>query len=130
MNPELRNYFDEQLEVVLGQLPDQVHTLLDKVPLVVEDYPSQQVLHKMGIRKREHLCGLYTGIPLTRRQVEAGGVLSDVIHLYREGVLNLSRDPQGAIDQHELQRQIRITVLHELGHHHGLSEEDLEELGY
>lgn len=130
MNADLREYFDEQLEAVLAELPQTVHRLLDEVPMIVEDYPSPQIMRKMNVRRRGDLCGLYTGIPLTERSVEHAGVLSDAIHLFREGVLGLAVGPDGRIDEPELQRQIRITILHELGHYHGLTEEDLEELGY
>jgi predicted Zn-dependent protease with MMP-like domain len=130
MSPHLRQYFDEQLEQVLPQLPRRVHELLDEVPLYVEDYPSQEVMRKMHVRHRRNLCGLYTGIPLTSRSIEHSGVLSDVIHIYREGILSMATDHRGQIDEEELRKQIRITILHELGHHHGMDEDELEELGY
>jgi predicted Zn-dependent protease with MMP-like domain len=130
MHDSLRDYFDEHLEAVLAELPRQVTDLLNETPLVVEDYPSREIMRRMGIRHRGDLCGLYTGIPLTQRSIEHSGVLSDVIHLFREGVLNLATDARGRIDEPELRRQIRITILHELGHLHGLDEEELEELGY
>ena len=57
-------------------------------------------------------------------------MLSDVIHVFREGVLGMCSDRRGKIDEEELRRQIRITILHELGHHHGLTEEELESMGY
>ncbi len=129
MDVALRAYFDEQLEAVLAKMPPMVHDLLDRVPLYVEDYPSEAEMRRVGVRRREHLCGLYTGIPLTFRNVEQSGVLSDVVRLYREGILRLASRP-GGIDQDALREQIRITLLHELGHHHGLTETDLEELGY
>lgn len=130
MDDELRDYFDQQLELVLPQLPEAVHRLLDEVPLVVEDYPSPRQMRQLGIRHRRHLCGLYTGIPLTDRSVLHSGVPSDVIHIFREGILSMATNRRGRIDEDELRRQIRLTILHELGHHHGLSEDDLEALGY
>ena len=92
MNDDLRDYFDRQLEFVLTQVPQRVRDLLDEVPMYVEDYPSASVLRRLGMRNRKRLCGLYTGIPLTHRNVQQSGVLSDVIHLYREGILLISRD--------------------------------------
>ena len=130
MKSDDRSYFDEQLEIVLRDLPRRVHDLLDEVPLLVEDYPSDRIMRKLGVRRRHHLCGLYTGIPLTQRSVDQSGIPSDVIHVFREGVRGLATDRNGRLDENELRRQIRITILHELGHHHGLGEEELEQLGY
>ncbi len=130
MDPDLREYFDQQMDAVIQAMPDQVHRLLDDVTMYVEDHPSREVMRRMRIRRRHQLCGLYTGIPLGSRSVEHSGVLSDAVHIYREGILSLAMDRHGQIDQEELRHQIRLTVLHELGHHHGMSEQDLHELGY
>ena len=130
MKRSLRDHFDQQLETVLGELPEGIHTLLEKMPLRVEDHPSKEVLRTTGVRRRENLCGLYTGIPLTERSVEHSGTPPDVVTIYREGVMAAARDARGNVPEEELLRQIRITVLHEIGHHHGLDEEELAELGY
>lgn len=130
MKSELRDYFDQQLQEVMAQLPPRVHELLEEVTLYVEDHPSRSVMQEMGVRRRNQLCGLYTGVPLTQRHVELSGVLSDAVYIYREGILAQAQDPRGRLDEDELRRQIRITVLHELGHYHGLEERELYELGY
>ena len=130
MNPELRDYFDAQLEQVLPELPEQVREFMNDVPLVVEDYPSREVMRRTRVRHRSALCGLYTGIPLTERSINHSGVPSDVIHIYRQGILSQSRGPGGHIGEEELRTQIRFTILHEYGHHVGLSERDLRSLGY
>jgi predicted Zn-dependent protease with MMP-like domain len=130
MRPELREIFDQQLERVLPELPQQVREFMEKVPLVVEDHPSPAVMRRVGVRHRSALCGLYTGIPLTKRSVSDWGVPSDVIHIFRQGILSQSRGPDGRIDDEELRKQIRFTILHEYGHHVGLSERDLRALGY
>ncbi|MEX2026137.1 MAG: metallopeptidase family protein, partial [Pirellulaceae bacterium] len=70
MNTKLRQIFDQALDEVVAELPQQVRDLLDVVPLVIEDYPSREVLRKTGVRHRSHLCGLYTGIPLIHRSIE------------------------------------------------------------
>jgi predicted Zn-dependent protease with MMP-like domain len=130
MNSILRALFDDQLEQLLPELPPQVQQLLADVPLVVEDHPSREVMRQTGVRHRGSLCGLYTGIPLTKRSIQDSGIPSDVIHIFRDGILYESRSPDGTIDPAELRNQIRVTILHELGHHHGLTEADLRELGY
>jgi predicted Zn-dependent protease with MMP-like domain len=130
MNTELRTIFDTELERVLAELPPEAKKLLDDVPLVVEDYPSREVMERTGVRHRSMLCGLYTGIPLIHRSIEQSGIPSDVVHIYREGILGQATSRRGVIDADRLRRQIRITILHELGHHHGMTEQELRALGY
>jgi predicted Zn-dependent protease with MMP-like domain len=130
MNIELRNTFDQELEAVLAELPQPVHDLIEDIPLVVEDYPSHDVMRRMRVRHRSQLCGLYTGIPLTRRSINDWGVPSDVVHIYREGILSQATRSDGSLSLPRLRKQIRITILHEYGHHHGMTERDLRELGY
>ena len=130
MDPHRRRRFDELLEGVLKELPPLVHELIEKVPLHVEDYPSKHVMAKTGVRRRSRLCGLYTGIPLTERSVMQSGTLPDVVTIYREGILAASTGLDGRISTDELRKQIRITIMHELAHHHGLDEEELRRLGY
>jgi predicted Zn-dependent protease with MMP-like domain len=130
LSDELRDYFDQQLDAVMSEMPDRVHELLEEVTMYIEDHPPRQILRQMGIRRRDRLCGLYTGVPLNKKHPELSGVLSDAIYIYREGILAMVTDRRGQIDARELRRQIRITVLHELGHYHGLGEHELEDLGY
>jgi predicted Zn-dependent protease with MMP-like domain len=130
MNSELRQLFDEQVELVLAELPQEVRDFMKDVPLVVEDYPSREVMRKMRIRHPAHLYGLYTGIPLIKRSVGDWGVPSDVVNIYRLGILSKSRSRDGGFDKTELREQIRRTILHEYGHHVGLTERDLRERGY
>jgi predicted Zn-dependent protease with MMP-like domain len=130
LDRQTRERFDRLLEEVLADMPPLVHELIERVPLHVEDYPSERVMDQMGVRYRDDLCGLYTGIPITQRSVEHSGQMPDVVTIYREGILAMARDRHGRIHTGRLKRQMRITVLHELAHHHGLTEEELRELGY
>ena len=84
----------------------------------------------LRVRHPAHWYGLYTGIPLNKRSVEQSGVPSDVIHIYRLGILSSSRRRGGSFDEARLKEQIRRTILHEYGHHVGMTEQDLRELGY
>ena len=61
-------------KLVLAELPQQVTDFMKEVPLVVEDYPSREVMRRMRIRHPAHLYGLYTGIPLIKRSVDNWGV--------------------------------------------------------
>jgi len=130
LNPRTRSRFDEQLEGVLERLPPMIHELIERVPLHVEDYPSEEVMERMDVEYIDDLCGLYTGIPIGEKSVMHSGTLPDVVTIYREGILSAAADEQGRITTDRLREEIRITVLHELAHHHGLTEEDLRKLGY
>ncbi len=111
-------------------MPPLVHQLLEKIPLHVEDYPSREVMKEKGISDRRELCGLFTGLAITEKSIDVPASLPDVVTLYREGILEAARDAWGRITGESLREQIRITLLHELAHFHGLNEQELEELGY
>ncbi|HZZ72513.1 MAG TPA: metallopeptidase family protein [Pirellulales bacterium] len=125
-----RDQFDAELEQVLAELPESIRRLLDEVPLYVEDRPSPAVLRDLRVDNPATLCGLYSGVPLTEPASREFRRTPDAISIYRAGIMNAATDAQGRIGAAELRRQIRITILHEMGHHHGLSEADLRDLGY
>ena len=130
MNKDNRDLFDKHFEIVFARLPPLIHSLLEKMPLHVEDGPPGDVLDQLGISSAEYLCGLYTGVPLTERSIERPWKLPDVVTIYRLGILRQATDDAGRVSLDELERQIWITILHEVGHHHGLDEDDLAKLGY
>ena len=130
VSDEERELFDEIFGQELAKLPQSLRDKLEEVPVIIEDYPDDDLLEEMGIDDPGSLCGLHTGVPLTQRSVEQSGTIPDTINLYRDGIFNQSLDDEGYVDEAELRRQVRITLLHEIGHHFGLTEEDLEKLGY
>ena len=112
-----------------------MHELIERVPLHVEDHPSPRTMAELGVRDRRELCGLYTGIPLDERSIRHSGTMPDVVTVYREGILESARysgvtGGDERIRTDRLRREIRITILHELAHHHGLDEDELRDLGY
>lgn len=112
----------EEFEVLvsraLDQLPEEFGDLLDNVAVLVEDEPDPEILAEMGLGPEDELLGLYTGIPLTEREV-GWTALPDAVSIYRGPLLRQCRD------RRELIREIRDTVMHELGHHFGLSDEQM-----
>ena len=108
-----RERFESWVADALDTLPPDIAELLDNVAVVVEDEPPPG----------EALLGLYHGIPHTRRTSSYGGVLPDLITIYR-GPLERSYGHDPAL----LHAQIRRTVLHEIAHHFGISDERLVEL--
>jgi len=134
-----RARFDAVFEAVLAELPAALHEMIEEVPVVLEDHPSPGLLREMGLDPDDlaGLCGVHTGMPLTERNAAPEG-LPDVITLFREGILEEAGGwdawtdddgtPLGGPDA--VRREIRITLLHEIGHHFGLDEDDLDRLGY
>jgi predicted Zn-dependent protease with MMP-like domain len=116
--------FGELVERALDELPAQFAEFLEEVPIEVRDQPSPAQLRQLGLGKRDLLLGLYQGRPRTQRSIEDSGRLPDVIYIFHEPIEWVSANEE------ELVQQVRKTVLHEIGHHFGLDEEDLEELGY
>lgn len=134
MTDEERDRFDALVEDAIAELPPRVAALLDEVPLVVLDEPDAAMLKDLGIdaadgSAAEEICGLHTGTALTERTVEHPD-LPTVIHLFRRGIIGLAGgwEQEGAED--EIYEEVRTTLLHEIGHHFGLDEDDLAELGY
>ncbi len=134
-DPE-RERFDALFEEALEQLPDRLSALLDEIPVVLDDRPSPELLRSMGLPDDEPLCGLHTGVALTERSVEHSGVPTDVIQLFREGIVDTAGGWAPGDDETDddvddaVYEEIMITLLHEIGHHFGLDEDDLESLGY
>lgn len=136
---ESRARFDSIVESVLAALPASIHALLEESPLIVEDAPSRALLRKLGMDPLDDdLCGLHTGVAITERSVMQSGELPDVIQIFRAGILDAAGGWDEWIDESgealggalRVEREIRVTILHEIGHHFGLTEEDLARLGY
>lgn len=133
-----RARFDALLERVLAGLPQGIRDLLDESPLVVDDAPSALLMREMGLTSDDDLCGLHSGNPRTERSIMDSGNLPDTIQLFRRGILAeaggwepwTDDDGQAWGGEAAVEREIRITLLHEVGHHFGLEEEDLRRLGY
>lgn len=129
-----RERFDTLLERVLGALPERVLAVFEEVPLHVMDEPDPVILRDLGVEPAdieaatEELCGLHTGFMLTERAIELDAVLPNEIHLFRRGIALVSGGWDA--DDETVAEQIRITLLHEVGHHFGLEEDDLDQLGY
>jgi len=114
--------FGELVEQALAELPDQFQEFLHEVPVEVWDRPSPT--QRRGLGRGGLLLGLYVGRPRTERSVEDSGRMPDVIYIFQEPI------EQVCNNETELIEQVRKTVLHEIGHHFGMDEDDLTDLGY
>lgn len=118
-----RRRFLRLVRRALADLPPPYRDWLDNVDVVVERRLRGHHRREAGLRPGETLFGLYEGIPLTERGSSYGLVLPDKITIFQEP---LEREFE---DEAELVEEVRRTVLHELAHHFGVSDEELERLG-
>jgi predicted Zn-dependent protease with MMP-like domain len=127
-----RERFEELVEEALEHLPEQFAVRLENVDVVVEGQPSRRLLRDMGIPMGGTLLGLYQGIPQTERTTAYGAVLPDRIAIYREPILDEADAtcPKDGDFEETVRQVVRRTVLHEIGHHFGLSDDDLDRLDY
>jgi predicted Zn-dependent protease with MMP-like domain len=122
--PISKREFEMLVEQALADLPEPFAEFLEEVPVEVQTRPSKKLLREVGLEEDQLLMGLYRGVDRTRRSVEDSGRLPDVIYIFQEDHELVCNSRQ------QLVQEVRKTVLHEIGHHFGLSEEDLERLGY
>jgi len=103
----------------LAELPREFAQRLDNVAVLIEDRPSRGKLRALGLGPAETLFGLYEGTPLGERGTGYHLALPDRVTIYREPIL------EACATTEEMKHEIRLTVIHELGHHFGLSDDDL-----
>lgn len=108
---------------VLARLPQAFARHLDGVVLRVEEFAEQEVLDEFGIEDPFGLSGLYTGRPLGEKSSTDSGTLPDMIHLYRRPLLD-----EWAEREVSLEALVAHVVIHEVGHHFGLSDDDMHAL--
>ena len=118
-----RQRFHSLVSRVVSELPDSVKHLLDNVAIVVEEEPGRDHLDEADMVSGSELFGLYQGIPLTERGSSYTLVTPDRITIFA-GPLERACE-----SRREVEEQIRITVLHELGHHLGFDENGLDVIG-
>jgi predicted Zn-dependent protease with MMP-like domain len=107
----------------LARLPEPFAAHLDGVLLRIEDFAEQEVLDELGIEDPFDLSGLYTGRPIGDKSVSDSGAMPDMIHLYRRPLLDEWIETGVALDA-----LITHVVIHEVGHHFGLSDDDMHAL--
>lgn len=116
--------FESLVLEALGDVPEEFARHLEDVAIDIQDEPTDQQLRGLGGVRRRELLGLYQGTPLTRRSVEQLVRWPDRIVLFQRNIERACRS------RSQIRRQVRKTVLHEIGHHFGMDEEHLRELGY
>jgi predicted Zn-dependent protease with MMP-like domain len=115
-----RAAFDRLVAEAVASIPKRFRDAMHNIAIVVEDAPSRQLLRELDIEPPNTLFGLYQGIPLTERRWDYGNALPDRILLFQEPHERASHD------QDDLVGAIAETLIHEIGHYFGLSEEEIE----
>ncbi len=116
-----RTTFERVVESALDELPVEFAKRLENVAVVIEEEPDPDVLAEMGLAADDdgdELFGLYLGVPLTERGAAYSG-LPDRVTIYRGPILRACES------RREVVSEIKKTVIHEIGHHFGLDEDDM-----
>jgi predicted Zn-dependent protease with MMP-like domain len=112
------------VEQALGDVPEPFAQILQEIPVEIRQRPTPAQLTSAALDRDDLLLGLYHGRPLTHRSVMDSPALPDVIYIFQENIELACEDEENLI------QQVRTTVLHEIGHHFGMTEHDLDDLGY
>jgi predicted Zn-dependent protease with MMP-like domain len=117
-----RNHFESLVAEALASIPRRFKKAMHNIAIVVEDEPSPDILEEMEIEPPDTLLGLYQGIPLTERSAAYGNALPDRVLIFQ------GPHEREAEDEDDLVVAIGETLIHEIGHYFGLSEDEIEEI--
>jgi len=117
-----RDRFEWLVARAIDSLPNEFLTRLENIDVVVEDWPTQGQLARVGLRRGETLLGLYEGVPLTRRGGHYGLVPPDKITIFQKPIETKCRHDA------EITAEIQRVVRHEIAHHFGIGDARLEQL--
>jgi predicted Zn-dependent protease with MMP-like domain len=117
-----RARFERLVAEAVTLIPRRFRREMKNLALVVEDEPSEALLDEMEIEPPDSLYGLYQGTPLTERSWAFGNALPDRITLFQRPI------EEDCEDEDEIRAVIGETLIHEVGHYFGMSEEEIEEI--
>jgi predicted Zn-dependent protease with MMP-like domain len=115
--------FEQMVADALDEIPPELGNEMENVAVVVQEWPTRGQLARVAAGGT--LLGLYEGIPITKRgPMSYSGVAPDRITIFRGPLTRLARDDA------DLAERVRVTVLHEVGHYFGMSDDRLREMGW
>ncbi len=117
-----RDRFERLVVEAMTLIPRRFRREMKNLAVVVEDDPAPDLLEEMEIEPPDSLYGLYQGTPLPERSWGHGNALPDKITLYQRPI------EQDCEDEDEIRAVIGETLIHEVGHYFGLSDEEIEEI--
>lgn len=116
--------FDRIVEQAISRIPPEFRKNLENVQIMVQPYPSRELLSEMGFSPDEELFGVFSGVPLTERSLTDPPLYPDTIYIFQEPL------EAYCLSREELIKEIEITVVHEIAHFMGFDEDELDALGY
>lgn len=108
----------------IRRIPEEIRQHLENMLITVQKRPSPEMLDELGYPPDEPLLGVYWGVPLSERSIVEPPLYPDTIFIFKEPLEEMCESME------ELEEEIEITVVHEIAHFLGMSEERLAELGY
>ena len=118
--PDLAD-LDAMARAALATIPDSLRRFAADVVVRVDDFPADEVCREMGLESPFDLLGLYQGVALNEKDVGATQGEPDMVFLYRRPILDY-----WAKTGEDLNRIVRHVLIHEIGHHFGFSDADME----
>jgi predicted Zn-dependent protease with MMP-like domain len=117
-----REEFERLVAEAILLIPKRFRREMKNIAIVVEDEPSEELLEEMEIEPPDSLYGLYQGTPLPERTSSYGNTLPDRVTIFRNPI------EEDCEDDDDVRAVIGETLIHEIGHYFGLSEEEIEEI--
>ena len=117
-----RERFEQLVAEAIALIPKRFRREMQNIAVVVEDEPSEELLEEMDIEPPDSLYGLYQGTPLPERTWGYGNTLPDRVTLFKTVI------EEDCDSEDEVRECIAETLIHEVGHYFGLSEEEIEEI--
>ena len=122
-NPPTAEEIEAIARAALANLSEPFSSHLADVVLQIDEFADEELLREMGIDHPLDLTGVYEGIPIGQRSVDTSGTMPDRIRLFRQAIL-----AEWCEDGEPFEHLVRHILIHEVGHHFGLSDEDMHAL--
>ncbi len=114
--------FEKLVNEAVQGLTEKIRQKMESVAIVIEERPSPEQLRKLGVRYGGLLLGLYEGVPQTKWGRGFGGNLPDKITIFQQSIENIARSEE------EIKKLVKNVVWHEIAHHFGFDEREIQEL--
>jgi predicted Zn-dependent protease with MMP-like domain len=118
-----QDVFEQLVAEALDSLPEEIQAWLDNVAVVIAERPTPEHRRQARLRRGHTLFGLYVGVPKTHRGFTYGEIVPDKIIIFQRPIEQVCRTPE------RVRECVRQTVLHEIGHHFGMDEDQLRSAG-